>query len=228
MATATAHPQVAGNAHYPPQTNEKVSSCRFACMQCFGTPVAAHAPHWQLMTRLTGMFWPFQSHVGAASKNNANYSPLKLQQPSNATPSGSQGTARETRVEDVMNWRQDGRPKNNHQISRTGETHWGWALCGIGVWQDSLRLGIQSANGHEKGALGLLGDTAAMQQGGLRRNQKNARSRYQNPTTGCGFAAVAIRISGFDIVLISLYLETGSSFDGDVNTEVLCTHYWAY
>ncbi|CAE7214837.1 unnamed protein product [Symbiodinium sp. CCMP2592] len=44
---------------------------------------------------------------------------------------------------------------------------------------------------------------------------------FQDPETGCGFVAIAVRVTGFDLALISLYLESGSSFEGRTNTVVL-------
>ena len=44
---------------------------------------------------------------------------------------------------------------------------------------------------------------------------------FQDPETGCGFVAIAVRITGFDLVLFSLYLETGGDFEGQVNASVL-------
>ena len=44
---------------------------------------------------------------------------------------------------------------------------------------------------------------------------------FQDPETGCGFVAIAVRVTGFDLALFSLYLETGSNFEGQVNTSVL-------
>ena len=43
-------------------------------------------------------------------------------------------------------------------------------------------------------------------------------AEFHDLTTGCGFVAVTLRISGFDLVLASLYLETESSFHGDVQS----------
>ncbi|CAE7555002.1 eag [Symbiodinium sp. CCMP2592] len=48
---------------------------------------------------------------------------------------------------------------------------------------------------------------------------------FQDPETGCGFVAVAIRVTGFDLALLSLYLESGSTFEGRANTLVLSNMY---
>ena len=52
------------------------------------------------------------------------------------------------------------------------------------------------------------------------------KSRTWDPDTGCGFVGVAVRLAGFDLALFSLYLESGSTFDGQVNTSVL-SHLYA-
>ena len=49
---------------------------------------------------------------------------------------------------------------------------------------------------------------------------------FRDPDTGCGFVGIAIRLAGFDLALFSLYLESGSTFDGQVNTSVL-SHLYA-
>ena len=49
---------------------------------------------------------------------------------------------------------------------------------------------------------------------------------FQDPDTGCGFVAIAVRLAGFDLALFSLYLESGSTFDGQANTSVL-SHLYA-
>ena len=48
---------------------------------------------------------------------------------------------------------------------------------------------------------------------------------FRDPETGCGFVAIAVRVTGFDLALFSLYLESGSTFDGQVNTSVLSNLY---
>ena len=48
---------------------------------------------------------------------------------------------------------------------------------------------------------------------------------FQDPETGCGFVSVAIRVTGYDLALFSLYLESGSSFDGRANALVLSNLY---
>ncbi|CAE7606948.1 unnamed protein product [Symbiodinium sp. CCMP2592] len=48
---------------------------------------------------------------------------------------------------------------------------------------------------------------------------------FQDPETGCGFVAIAIRVTGFDLALLSLYLESGSTFEGRANTLVLSNMY---
>ena len=49
---------------------------------------------------------------------------------------------------------------------------------------------------------------------------------FRDPDTGCGFVGIAVRLAGFDLALFSLYLESGSTFDGQVNTSVL-SHLYA-
>ena len=49
---------------------------------------------------------------------------------------------------------------------------------------------------------------------------------FRDLDTGCGFVGIAVRLAGFDLALFSLYLESGSTFDGQVNTSVL-SHLYA-
>ena len=48
---------------------------------------------------------------------------------------------------------------------------------------------------------------------------------FHYPETACGFVSVAIRVTGYDLALFSLYLECGSSFDGRANALVLSNLY---
>ena len=48
-----------------------------------------------------------------------------------------------------------------------------------------------------------------------------ALHHYQDSSTGCGFNAVMARFAGTNVVFISIYLQTGSFIDGEVNAKIL-------
>ncbi|CAE7809136.1 unnamed protein product [Symbiodinium sp. CCMP2592] len=57
--------------------------------------------------------------------------------------------------------------------------------------------------------------------GVLIRSFLNPRHVLTHAVEGCGFLAVSLRCSGFELTLVSIYLQSGTGFNSPVNAEVL-------